>query len=112
MIKQYLIPVILDENYLNEMTYTTLNDFIEFKKENELNYCTFNQKWLNNNIIETTWTTTVRFNTNLIQTNELEQKYNSIFDTDDHYYVSKITCQENIHIVEFTIIRHYIKNHQ
>lgn len=112
MIKKYPLPIMLGYNCLNEANHVLLNDFINFKKENELNYCTFNQRWLAKDIVETTWTTTIRFNSSLNESGELENRYNNLINTSDHSYISKITCQESIYIAEISVIRHYIISHQ
>ncbi|MNN16303.1 hypothetical protein D3C81_1294370 [compost metagenome] len=97
------------ELQLNELV---LNDFNAFKKKNELTFCTSHQN-NHDNFLEVTWSTTIKKNKPYEGYQDLLDDFHKfiLINENDYCRVSKVTCQENCFIAEFSIIRRYeIKN--
>ena len=85
---------------------------MEYKKKNELVFCTFQHQESSSNEKKVLWTTTKKYLTNFSTVPDVEKMLgelkllmseNNICGT-----ISKITCSENCHIVEFTLYPSYI----
>lgn len=89
-----------------------LKDFNEFKKNNELTYCSMNQKSPKGNTIEVKFSTIIKYNTPLIDTDILLSDF-SFFckdNSNDFCQITKTDHNEGCFTAEFSVIRIYQLN--
>jgi hypothetical protein len=92
-----------------QISMNIVKDYQEFKKKNELVYCSMHQSKPNGNLIDVTWSTTIRYNETLLDLSKVEQRFDDFNKTNypDYCQITKITSQEGVHIVEFSAQRTY-----
>jgi benzoyl-CoA reductase/2-hydroxyglutaryl-CoA dehydratase subunit BcrC/BadD/HgdB len=85
--------------------YEEIISFLKFKNNNEITHCTFVQNSFdsNKNIV---WKTTKKYNKSLENIHDIEKISNYMQEMVEENKVdgiiSKITCSDNCHIVEFS----------
>lgn len=112
MIKQPRKKIIeIAGTYLPEayVSKKILDDFINFKETNELLFCTLNTEKINKNTIDVTWTTTVKHPCKITHSGIIHRDFSDFLSENSSEYsqITKITCQENYHVVEYTTYMTY-----
>lgn len=84
-----------------------LEDFIQFKDKNELKYCTLHQSKQKDGAIEVTWNTTVRYNNLDLEKIKQDFKLFCEENSEEICQMSKVTCQDNVYVVEYITYNTY-----
>jgi hypothetical protein len=88
-----------------------IDDFIEFKNKNELRFCTLHQSKYNDRKLETIWCTTIKYLSNDLDAIQKDFSNFCQDNIEECCQISKITCQENTYIAEYSVYRNYIVNY-
>lgn len=104
------VDVSTERDIYGKVSSTILSDFNEFKRRNELSYCTMHQSKPVENRIDVVWATTLKYRDRLIDTSKILNTFNSFCnDNQDEYcQITKMTCQEDTYVVEFSVFRTYV----
>lgn len=95
-------------NASHKVSATILNDFLKFKDSNELQYCSMKQEEKDDHIY-VTFSSTIKYQSSGIDPISFDSKMRSDFlhfcemNLGDYCLISKVTCQDNTYIVEFSI---------
>jgi hypothetical protein len=94
-----------------EIEYEKLVDFLNYKVENELTYCSFHHYESSINEKRIVWTTTKKYNNSFSTKMDIDNMTKHLSDIMDQKTIcgtiSKITCSDNCHIVEFSFYPDY-----
>jgi len=98
---------IMKKNEIDEFVEKKiLMDFLEFKNKNELLYCSLYDEGISSNERLIVWTTTKKVSNSLLDIVDINKiqdiKKEFLLDGKMECRVSKITCSENTHIIEFS----------
>lgn len=83
-----------------------MKDFLKFKNNNELAFCSLHEEGIRNDEVKVVWYTTKKFTTKFENEDNVEKIQHELKmieeETKKSGSISKITCSENCHIVEFS----------
>lgn len=84
-----------------------LKDYEEFKKKNELIFCSCKQVEVSDDHIGVMWSTTRKYQT--FDTDKITEDFHAFMaeNLGDQCSITKVTNQEHAHIVEFSLMRDY-----
>lgn len=111
MIRNIKINVFKD-NIEQTINSKILQDFNDFKNQNELIFCTMHQEKPKGNSIDVSFSTTIKYKDKLVDSGRLLGDFNTFksYNTEDYCQITKTSHQDGTLIAEFTIFRTYQLN--